>query len=200
MWGDIVFPKEEWSLEKLKHLFNSERWIGLRGDLLAYSELQSMIEDGIINITCFNLYTTKPPLQPKRKELITPEWNLFRKAGRKGGDLHGWLKWWSYNYLLAIDGSNPMFEVILNHVDITNKSKSYGIADVYCSTYKYIIECSNTSPRHTINALQTGLAKQFIVLPFQRIMLENIPVPKSSFPSRLIVLRYHQKTKMMPPQ
>jgi hypothetical protein len=106
----------------------------------------------------------KPPTAPQKGEAQSEEWRIFRRAFRGGGDLHGWLKWWAYDWLTATAGAPAEFEVSF---------KGYGRVDVHSKELSVFLECGNTSPSHTLFALRGNLCSRFIVLPFQRAAIEN---------------------------
>jgi hypothetical protein len=106
----------------------------------------------------------KRPDAPKKREVQNEEWRIFRRAFRGGGDLHGWLKWWAYDWLTATAGAPAEFEVSF---------KGYGRVDVHSKELSVFLECGNTSPSHTLFALRGNLCSRFIVLPFQRAAIEN---------------------------
>ena len=166
MWGDRHFPLGLKSLDAIQYLFNSEQdGIRLRGQLDDYATLHRLIVAGDILVREEPIACCAPPKVTGRNRMSGASAKVFRKAKAGGGHLHGWLKYWTYYWLLDSHGVEPDFEVTL---------PNYGRADVFCSTPRIIVECGNTSPGHALTGLTHEFADSFIVVPFQRAMLANI--------------------------
>lgn len=165
MWNDRRFPRDGWDSEKILRLFNSELGPTARGDLASYVELLEALRVGSIYAEYVAVSCKAAPKPPQRGVPPTDEWNLFRRCRRGGADLHGWLKWWSYHWMHTLSGQSPELE---------RTFAGYGRVDVFSSVLATFIECGNTSPRHALYALQHDLCSMFIVLPFQRVALENM--------------------------
>jgi hypothetical protein len=105
------------------------------------------------------------PEAPRKGERPSADWLLFRRCRRGGSDLHGWLKWFAVNWLLLETGEAPELEVTLS---------GYGRADVCLGRVRIILECGNTSPGHALRLFNMYPRARFIVLPFQRAILDNL--------------------------
>lgn len=161
MWGDKRFSRDSWTEEKVLLFFNSELGVSPRGMESEYAEFQDLLASGEIAYEYLTIPCCKRPIKPKP---INDEWRIFRRAKSGGGDLHGWLKWWSYNWLTAKAGTPAEYEATF---------KGYGRVDVHSKDLQIFIECGNTSPGHALYALRSNLCSNFIVLPFQRAAFEN---------------------------
>lgn len=78
--------------------------------------------------------------------------------------MHGWLKWFAYHWLTQQSEDPPELEVTL---------AGYGRADICLGRVQTVVECGNTSPGHAMRLFQNHPGARFVVLPFQRAMLDN---------------------------
>lgn len=164
MWGDIAFPKDIWNDEKVLRLFNSELGPDPRGKRATYREFVDLLQSGEVTAECFAITCRPRPVSPAKGEKQSEDWQVFRRCKRGGGDLHGWLKWWAYNWMAEQSETPASFEVTF---------KGYGRVDLYSEQLSSFVECGNTSPTHALHALRNEQCSRFIVLPFQRAAIEN---------------------------
>ena len=146
-------------------MFNSEQGPRPRGPLEEYAVLSARLTAGSVaarplEVDCLARRPTPPP----KREPPTPEWQLFKRCRRGGGDLHGWLKWFAYHWLAQERGVPPELEVTL---------AGYGRADICFGRVHTVVECGNTSAGHAMRLLQNHPSARFVVLPFQRALLDN---------------------------
>lgn len=166
MWGDKSWCEQGWHVERLTHLFNSEQGPQPRGRLGDYAVFSARLAAGSVaarplEIEC----VARRPTPPPKGEHPTPEWQLFKRCRRGGSDLHGWLKWFAYHWLTQEFGVPPELEVTL---------AGYGRADICLGRVQTVVECGNTSPGHAMRLFQDHRSARFVVLPFQRAMLDNL--------------------------
>ena len=104
------------------------------------------------------------PAKPHKGKSMTEEQIVFKQACLGGGNLHSWLKWWSYGWLLAEYGETPIFEYTM---------RSYGRADIFCPVNKIIVECGDTASAKVNVSLSGDLAESFVIVPYQSSIVEN---------------------------
>lgn len=165
MWGDKHFQRNEWSSEKLLHLFNSQGGPKPRGKARGYSDLLKNLMTGSIEGRELKLLPTKRPTAPTKGGRQSADFALFKACKRGGGDLHGWLKWWAYKWLETQATAPPELEYAL---------PGYGRADLFSPHLNTVVECGNTSAMHVINFLKMAPSNRFVLVPFQRAAIANI--------------------------
>ena len=156
MWGDNVNYKTEY--ETIVGVFNSECGPKKRGFEKEYSDIILYLEEKKIIRSMHSI---------KRKYIIPEknenDWKTYLKCRRGGGDIHGLVKWWAYCWLRDESKCSPFLEYGI---------EGYGRADLADLSRKIIVECGNTSPGHCIYALEKLDCSSFIIIPFQRSIIE----------------------------
>lgn len=112
MWNDWRFDRGEWCSEKILRLFNSELGPRPRGEPESYAQFLDALRYGKVSPEYVLVTCRAAPKPPLREEQPSDAWKLFRLCRRGGADLHGWLKWWAYQWLLESTGQPPDLEVI----------------------------------------------------------------------------------------
>jgi hypothetical protein len=164
MWGDTKFPRDTWNEEKVLKLFNSELGPKARGAKSGYIQIVNLLCRKELMYEYLAIPCCSSPARPQKGKIKSTEWHIFRQAGRGGGDLHSWLKWWAYNWLTELGGTPAEFEVTFT---------GYGRVDLYSRELAVFLECGNISPDHALYALRSCFCLRFVVLPFQRAALES---------------------------
>lgn len=156
MWGDNVNNKNEYKY--ISELFNSECGPRKRGSEKEYQDIVRRLEEKKI-IKNMRIIKCKYVIPSKYEN----DWKIYLKCRRGGGDIHGLTKWWAYCWLRDESKCSPCLEYGI---------EGYGRADLADLSRKTIVECGNTSPGHCINALEEFDYSKFVVIPFQRSIIE----------------------------
>ena len=164
MWGDKCFPPNEWSVEKLLHLFNSQGGPKPRGTNQSYHEILELLLTGTIDSMELKIEPTKSPTPPAKGGRYGKDWAIFKTCRLGGGDLHSWLKWWAFKWLECQAEAPPELECTI---------RGYGRADLFSPERRTIVECGNTSPLHVMSFLEMAPDNRFILIPFQRGAIAN---------------------------
>lgn len=165
MLEDRLFSEGAWTQDRLLHVFNTELSVNRRGQPSEYISLCTCLQEGSIAYEEQRFRCKPAPSAPKRGEAESPDWKHFKRCSRGGSHLHGWLKWWSYHWLLEQSGIEPLLEKTV---------AGYGRPDLQLPDFSVVVECGNTSPGHALRYLAKHPAGNFVVVPFQRAALENM--------------------------
>lgn len=164
MWGDKLFLADEWSTEKLLHLFNSQGGPRPRGAIQGYQVmLEQMLSRSILAVEQ-KIAPTRSPASLKKGHAACKDWATFKRCKHGGGDLHGWLKWWAFKWLESQSATPPELECTI---------PGYGRADLFSAETNTVMECGNTSPTHVTSFLKMNDQNRFILVPFQRSAIAN---------------------------